>query len=398
MRAIQVSILTAFALAAVGCGPQPGAAALYLSTDVATFDGRTQHAVLRVQAFQASGEPGQGVVSLLAPAGTFSGGNELTLVDGFGTASFVCDPAADTACSGSVRLSASWAAQTAALVVRVTPATVATPVRWKALPTGTLATLNALAVADARTVWAVGTGGAVQRLTDSTWEGVASGTLDSLLAVTVTGDGTAIAAGEHGALLRWSGGAFQALPGDIKESYTSVAGLGATDFVVGTASGHLLHWDGLALTDEADLGSPVLSLAVQAGEVWAGGVGAFAVRQAGAWTVQTAPVLARYSIATSSPEGLYLGGTRMDATGGVLFLGPADWRTQALSDEATAMAVVPQSEERFAVTARGVVRAEGTGSSWRQVEAPMGGRAAASRSPGDLVVVGAPGLSIVRVP
>jgi hypothetical protein len=38
------------------------------------------------------------------------------------------------------------------------------------------------------------------------------------------------------------------------------------------------------------------------------------------------------------------------------------------------------------------------GSTWLSANAPMGGNAAASRTAGDLVVVGPPGVSILRVP
>jgi hypothetical protein len=123
-----------------------------------------------------------------------------------------------------------------------------------------------------------------------------------------------------------------------------------------------------------------------------------AVRTEGAWTVSSAPVLARLSVASSSPEGVYLGGSRLDTSGGVLILGPTDWRTQALTSPLTAMAVVPRSTERFAVSEGAVLRAEGMGTTWLSANAPMGGNAAASRTVGDLVVVGAPGVSIMRVP
>ncbi len=396
MHTPRLSILTALAALAAACAP--GEPALYLTSNVSTFDGRTQHAVLRVQAFQADGQPGQGVVSLVTPAGHFADGAQVSLVDGIGSASFLCDPAEDTACNGPVRVSATWAALTAGVSVRVTPVTTVTQVHWKAVSTGTLEALNALAVADARTLWAVGTGGAVRRLVDATWGPVLSGTQETLLAVSMADGGVPVAVGERGTFLRWQGSAFELLGGDPKEDYTAVAARTGDDVIIGTASGALLHWDGAQLVAEADLGSPVRSLTVRGDEVWAGGVGAMAVRSQGAWQVQTSPVLASLQVALPSPEGLYLGGSRMDVGGGVLLLGPAEWRTQTLSQPLTALAVVPQSMERFAVTSSQVLRAEGTGTAWVSTSAPMGGSAAGSRGLGDLVVVGPAGLSIMRVP
>jgi hypothetical protein len=393
------SLLTALAVTLCACAPQGSDdPVLYLSSDVSTFDGRTQHAVLRVQAFDASGAPGQGVVTLLTPAGTLVGGPDVTLVDGFGTATFVCNPDDDAACSGSVRLSASWGAQSAAVVVRVTPAAVVTTVRWQAVPTGTLETLNAVAVADAQTLWAVGTGGAVERLTGSTWEAVPSGVHLPLLAVAVTPDGGPLVVGAQDTILRWSQGGFEALPADAGEDYTAVAVPSDADLVLGTASGHLAHWDGAEVVVDADLGTAVLSLAVQGADVWAGGDGAMAVRSQGAWTVVTSPVLARLAVAVSSPEGLYLGGPRLDTAAGVLLLGPSDWRTEAVPQGLTALAIVPESDERFAITYTGVLRTVGTTGTWQAIDAPMGGLAAGSRAAGDLVVVGAPGISLLRRP
>jgi hypothetical protein len=398
MFTTRLSVLTGLGAMLLACGPGASdATALYLSSDVRTFDGRSQHAVLRVQAFQADGSPGQGAVSLLTPAGQFVGGSELALVDGLATASFQCDPAVDPNCSGTLRLTASWAAQSAAITLTVTPSTEVSAVHWRVVSTGTLEALKAVAVADAQTLYAVGTGGAVQRLTGSVWEPLVSGVTETLLAATVSPQGTLLTVGAHGTFLALRAGALEAIPGEPLEDYSAVAALSDTEVLIGTASGLLKRWDGVELADEADLGTPVLSLVVQGNEVWAGGVGVMAVRRNGVWEYPPCPVPARLTIAVGTPSGLYLGGSRMDTSGGVLLQGPASWSTQTLDLPLTALAVPPSSTERFVVTDTSVLRAVGAGA-FRSVDAPMGGQAAASRSSGDLVVVGAPGVSLLRVP
>ena len=389
----RMSLLTAMGLAACS---GPGEASLFLTSDVSSFDGRTEHAVLKVRAFTATGAVGQGAVSLVAGAGHFVGGAEISLSDGLGTATYVCDPAEDAACSGLLRLGATWAGLSANVQVRVTPSSAVTSVKWKAVPTNTLSELRAIAVGPSGKLWAVGSSGAVVALTSSAWAGVPSGTFADLLAVSFAPTGEGFVVGRQGTLLVEGATGLQAVTTGIESDLTSVYAVTATDVAVGARDGTLYRFNGAVLTNVGTLGAPVLSLAANGGQLWAGGEGALAVWASGAWTPSTMPVQAQVSVATGSPEGLWLGGSRIGASGGVLMLGPTDWRTFDLTGRVTSLAVVPDSVERFVITQDSVLRQTGVGGPWSPIESPMGGNAAASRATGDLVIVGPPGLSLLR--
>lgn len=373
---------------------------LYITTDRSTFDGRTEHAVLKVQAFGANGDPGRGVVSLSTPAGHFVDGPQAQLTEGFSTVTFECNPADDSACSGSLRISATWAGESSGVTIKVTPSTVVTPVNWLVVPTNTLAPLVAMAASsDKTTLWAVGDTGTVAKLVNSTWSVVPTLMLENLTALSVTPNDEPLVVGEHGTLLVWSEKAFHAVDTGLSQvTFSAIVAAATNDAEIATDSGQIYHFDGTTLTKVFDLGGPISSMVRNNGVIWAGGDGAFAVLDPLAgWTSQSAPVLARYSVAFSSPEGLWLAGSRMDQAGGVVLLGTPDWHTVTLADPITSLAVVPKGDERFALTASSVYRQIGTGG-WVKVQTPSGGRAAFSRFAGDLVVVGPPGISLLRAP
>jgi hypothetical protein len=398
MFTTRLSVLTSLSLLCACSANQDSG--LYLTADKSTFDGRTEHAVLRVQAFAADGKPGQGVVSFTTPAGQFVGGADAQLADGFATMTYECNPADDTACSGALRLSASWGGMNAGVTMRVTPSTTTTPVLWKVVPTNTLSTLSALAAAsDSVTLWAVGSGGAVVKLEQSTWVPRPTPVSTQLTAVALTPGDAPIVVGEHGTLLVWSAGAFSKVETFLPDvTFTAVVATSETEAELATASGLIYHFDGAALTQVFDLHAPIASMAMDQGELWAGGEGALAKRDVNlTWSSQSAPVLARFSVALSSAEGLWLAGARMDAVGGVMLLGPTQWRTVTLSEPITALAVVPGGDERFAVTTSNIYRQIGTGA-WLPVTTPSGGAAACSRGAGDLVLVGPAGYSLFRAP
>jgi hypothetical protein len=139
----------------------------------------------------------------------------------------------------------------------------------------------------------------------------------------------------------------------------------------------------------------VLSLARLAGATWAGGEGLFGVNDGSSWDVAASPVLARFTVALASAGELFMAGSRMDADGGVLLVGPTAWRAVTLAEPITALAIVPRGDERFAITESSVYRQIGEGA-WTRAEAPSGGRAALSRASNDLVIVGPPGISLMR--
>jgi hypothetical protein len=395
MSTTRMSILTALAVA--GCSaPDETLSSLVLTSDVSSFDGRTEHAVLKVKALSPTGAVGQGAVTLSTPAGHFVDGAELTLADGLATATFVCNPAEDAACNGLLRLGATWAETNASVQIRVTPSVAVTEVHWKAVPTNTLSALNAVAVGTGGRLWAVGNSGTIVKLEGSSWAAVPSGSFADLLGVSFSPSGAAVVVGRQGTLLLERAGALEAVGTGIEVDFTAVYAVSATDVVIGARDGTLYAFDGVAVTAAGALGVPVLSLVASGAEVYAGGAGVLAVRSAGAWTTAALPVPTSLDLAADSPEGLWLGGSRLDASGSVLLLGPTDWRTFDFNGPLKAMAVVPNSVERFVITETGVWRQLGVGGTWTQVDSPMGGRAMGSRSAADLVIVGPPGLSLLR--
>lgn len=394
MSTPRLSLLTAIAVAA--CAPPAAEPRLSLRSDVSSFDGRTEHAVLTVEATTAAGTPGEGTVVLVAPAGSFVGGAELTLADGLATATYLCDPHEEPACNGALLLGASWSGLNATVQVRVTPATAVTAVTWRAVPTRTLSELTAMAVSASGRLWAVGTTGAVLALTGATWSSVPSGSFADLLGVAFTPSGQGVVVGRQGTLLVEGAQGLAPVATGLTVDLTAVYARSATEVVVGASDGTLSLFDGARLTAQGTLGTSVLTLVGRGDEVWAGGDGAAAVLRSGTWTTAALPVQARMQLSASSPEGLWLGGPRAGGAGSVLLLGPGDWRTFDVAETLTAIAVVPESVERFVISERAVYRQAGLGAAWTSVETPMGGRAAASRGVNDLVIVGPPGMSLLR--
>jgi hypothetical protein len=390
------AVLVATVLLLGACAPASSDPELYLSADKSVFDGRVDHVVLRVQAFTRTGAMGQGVVSFVAPAGAFAEAADVTLVDGFGTVSFTCNPEKETACSGTMRLGATWEGQSANVQVRVTPSTRETALSWRVVPTNSLATLVALAVAPDNTVYAVGSGGTVLRLIDSQWTNVSSPTTENLTGVAVTPRGVPVIVGEHGTLLVGRSGRLELVSTSLEEEdFTSVSATSETAIDVGSTSGTIFHFDGSSMATAFSLGAPVLSLARNGAATWAGGEGIFGVNDGASWELSAAPVLARFTVALPSAGKLWVAGARMDNGGGVLMEGPETWHAVTLDEPITALAIVPKGDERFAITSTGVYRQIGEGS-WLRAVAPMGGRAAVSRFSNDLVVVGPPGISMFR--
>jgi hypothetical protein len=372
--------------------------ALTLTADHSTFDGRTQQVVLKVQAWTGAGNPGAGVVSFTSPAGRFVDSADVALVDGFATVTFSCDPNVDGACGGSMRLGASWAGQNSGVSVVVTPSSKELPVHWKAVPTGTLATLHAAAIASDASVWAVGTGGTIVRYSNTVghWSPMPSGVTVNLRAISVTPKGDLVIVGDGGTVLVFHAGR-EARFEFGHDDFTAVQASSATEVTIGSASGRIYRFDGALLTEQFSLATAVLALALDGQVLWATGEGVVAQRSSNGWVGSSAPVLARLSVAASTADGLWLGGSRMDTGAGVLLLGPTDWRATVISDPVTAAAFPPRSDERFAITERGVFRQFAQGL-WTDAGAPMGGNAAVSRYAYDLVVVGAPGVSLFREP
>lgn len=82
-------------------------------------------------------------------------------------------------------------------------------------------------------IWLVGAHGAAYRPVSSGWERVPTGTDATLRAVAIPAQGTAIAAGDGGTLLRWDGGAWSALESGTTSDLRAAAAVGEGVWVVG---------------------------------------------------------------------------------------------------------------------------------------------------------------------
>lgn len=399
MTSARISLVLA-AVTAAGCGPAAEEPTLYLSPDRSSFDGRSERVIVKVRAFEVGGMPAGGVVRLTAPVGHFVGGDEVVLSDGFATATYACSPEEEAACEGTVRLAGAWGGLSASTQVSITPALNLAPVEWEVVPTHSLASLLAIAPAADGSAWAVGERGTVLHLVGRRWLGVPSPVRSTLRAVAMDADGDPVIVGDEGVVLRLVAGALQRLPFPARESFTAVAIDARGQVLLGAASGVLSTIVGEELQAQLELRTPILAMARQSEEVWATGDGVLARFASTQWLNLPMPVAARLTVAQTGREGLWLGGEREGATAvsGVIVTGPSpSWRTTALPEPVRAFAEVPGEAERFALTSQHLYRQLGDGK-WDQVTVPSAAAAMASRTHGDLVLVGPPGISLLRAP
>lgn len=371
---------------------------LTASADRHAIDGLTERAVLTVRATDSQGAPGQGTVSLSVGAGAFVEGAEVPLVDGVARATFRCDPTEDPACNGDVRIGAAWQRAATNVVVHVGVA-VRPAVRWRVSPTGVTANLLAAAAAPDGTTWAVGSGGTVIHLVRGAWAQVPSGTAAELRAVWASATSVYVA-GRGGTLLRWNGLAFAALPADPKDDFTGVWGSDDAHLWLTTEQGSLYACDSAALTLRQTTSTPLRAVSGRGDEVWAAGDDVVVTTSAALPNAVVTMVPGRWASVLLRPDGVWLGGARLDAQGaqqGAVLLGQP-WRASQVAPEAiTGLAWDDASVDRFAVSLGEVYRKVGD-ELWVATGAPAGGRAIAGHGADDVVVVGDLGVAIQRVP
>jgi hypothetical protein len=368
-----------------------------VSPDRSSFEGRSERVILKIRAWEAGEKPAGGVVHLTAPVGEFVGGADLILNEGFVTATYACSPVDDPACVGSIRISAEWGGlhtTTQVIGVEIIPPEA---VKWEVVPTGVNAALLAIARGKDGTAWAVGEHGVVLRLTGRTWTKVPTGVGSTLRAVAMAANDSPVVVGDDGVILRWSVDHFSLL---IEDGYAFTAVAQGSDGAIhlGTAEGILAELAGERVVPALDLRTPVLSIASQAADVWATGDGVLTRFSGGQWLSMPIPVPGRLSFAQEGRDALWLAGERTGATSvsGLLVSGPMPaWRSTALPEPVRAIAEVPGVEERFALTTHHLYRQVDAGK-WELVESPISATALTSRANGDLVMVGAPGISLLR--
>ncbi|MFZ5468723.1 MAG: hypothetical protein ACOZIN_04720 [Myxococcota bacterium] len=102
-----------FAGAYVACSPPPpsGLAVLSISASPRQIDDQGETSTISVEALTASGALGSGTVTFSATAGSFTSTSATLDGSGKATTQFSCAVAANSRCSGSVRITAEWDAE-----------------------------------------------------------------------------------------------------------------------------------------------------------------------------------------------------------------------------------------------------------------------------------------------
>ena len=399
MTSARMSLVLA-AVTAAGCGPAAEDPALYLSPDRGSFDGRSERVIVKIRAFEVGGSAATGVVHLTAPVGHFINGEEVVLSEGFATATYACSPDEEAACSGTVRLAGEWGAVHATTQVSIMPALVATPVEWQVVPTHSLATILAIVSAADGSAWAVGERGTVLHLVEREWHVVPSPVRSTLRAVAMDSNGEPVVVGDEGVVLRRISAHLEQIPFALKSAFRAVAVDSQGVVLIGDDAGVLSSIVGDELQPKLDLRTPILAMARQGDEVWATGDGVLARCTSGQWMNLPMPLTAKLTVAQPGRESVWLGGEREGATSvsGVIVAGPSPgWRTTALPAPVRAFAEVPNMAERFALTPTHLYR-QLADAKWESVAVPMVATAMTSRARGDLVLVGPPGISVLRAP
>lgn len=383
------------------CGPV-GTADLSLSVDRAVFDGRTQRAIVQLEATDESGASGTGVVQLTAGVGAFVEGDTVALVAGKGSVTYRCNPTDDAACAGPVRLGATWKGISRSVGVRVTPSDPTVRPLWRVVPTLQAVTLYAAALGPQQTVYAVGERGVVVPFTISAGWGapLRSGVTSTLRAIAVDAQGQLTIAGDDGVLLQGPPTNLQAVRHTAAGTSFSALLLHDGTFSVGTPNGTVGRWDVNDLVFSDVSRGPINALESLAGSVVAlGDDGMFRTTDGVTWSSLAPPVLARWISARADTDGLWALGKRLSLTGEpLLVLGPGpDWKSAALpAGEVQAMTWGLGTADRYVATDVSVFRQQ-AGSTWEDLEAPSGGRAIVLLGGTSVLVVGPPGVSLLRV-
>lgn len=393
-----LSCLWLWCVSGSACAPK-GEPVLTLSPDRTSFDGRTERVAFRVRAFDEDGLPAGGVVSLTATVGHFIGPADLILEEGVGTATFACNPEEQPACLGSLRVTAAWTGLSVVSQVVGVIAEAPAPVRWDVVPTGVAVELHAMVATRDDVVWAVGERGVVVRLEGSAWRPVHSGVGTQLRAISLDPNGQPVVVGDDGVVLRWSGSEFVAWPmTGVEDDFTAVAFDAAGRLVVGARSGLVSFDRGGELEASMDLRTAVTSMVMRDEGLWVTGSGVLAKYADGFWLTLPSPTTGTLRRAFAGESALWLTGDRAGAQTmqGLVVSGPMPtWKTTALPAPISGLVEVPHVAERFAFGGARLFRQLKDGD-WVDTECPSEVEAGVSRGPDDLVLVGPPGISLVR--
>lgn len=397
MRPVSTCALTIVLL--VGCGPA-ATVDFTFSPDRQTFDGRTQRAIVNVVAVDERGNPGTGIVQLTTGVGSFVEGPELALVSGAGSATFRCNPAEDPACAGTVRLGATWRGENRSFTIRVTPSDPNERPLWRVVPTLQPVTLYAAARGPDGKVWAVGERGTLLSFEGTAWNPpVATGVTTTLRAIAIDAQGTMTIAGDLGIMLVGTPPSLQRVRHSMTEDFSALA-WHQQQLYVGTRTGVVAGYDGSDFVRSQVSSLPINSLTTRDGAlVAAGDDGLFSSSDGSNWSAMTTPVIARWLEVHSDADGLWALGRRVTVGAEpILIRGPGpDWRSASLpTGGVQAMSWGTGSADRWVVTESSVFRQQ-VGSAWEDLDAPAGGNAIVQLGGISVLVVGPPGVSLLRV-
>lgn len=297
----------------------------------------------------------------------------------------------------SERVGAEWAGVHATTQVTVVTGAPSVPVRWDVVSTGSTASLLAIDTAPDGTAWAVGERGTVLHLVGRGWLSVPTGVRGTLRAVAFTAAGQPLVGGDDGVVLALEGERFQALVAPLEGDDVTALAVDSSGVVhVGMRSGRLLWLAEAGAKEKLTAPGPIAALAAYRDEVWAVGTGFMAHWVGGAWALQPSPDGVILSSVSATDDALLLSGTLegISQQYGVVVAGPSPtWKSSALP--APASVAAGSGDERFALTSTGFYRQVGN-AEWSPVGALLDAKAMTSRHPGDLVLVGPPGTSLLR--
>lgn len=390
------------ATAVLACGPvSPSSSrALHVALERSTIDGRYERGIVKVVAQNADGAAGTGTVAFFSSTGTFST-DEAPLVDGQLIASYRCDPTEVAACQGEQRLTVSWAGEVKTVNVRIGPSTELLTPRWKVVPTGTLKRLNAAAVATDGSIWAVGDQGTVLRYAQEAWAPVATRLTVDLAVVVALPSGSVLVAGAESTLSVFRADKEETHIDGQSDAFTAGWANPEGRVYLTTNEGRIGVFNGtLEMKNVAE--ERIDAIGGLGSDVWAASNSHLYKNAGDTWQEQQTPMLAAWSTLLVSPTGaLWLGGGRLGgsvANQGVVVSGPTPtWLSSVVANTPVRhLSLVPDSAERLALTDDDVLLKLGD-EAWRSLNAPSGGKAIVSRRPGDAMVVGPSGFSLLRL-
>jgi hypothetical protein len=374
---------------------------LSISTDRPTFDGRTERAIIKVAAFDENGGPGTGVVEVTVGVGTLVEGSSVALVSGQGSVTYRCPPSEDPACAGAVRIGASWRGVSRTTTIRVTPNDPLAKPRWSVVPTLKPVSLLAAALAPDGTVWAVGEKGLVLPFRRGAWGTPIETFVESTLrAVIVNADGSLEICGDQGVVLSGMPDRLNRLSHSSTADFTAIARSKDGTLVVTTTAGEAGLYSGTDFVFSSLSGSKLNGLAATpSGTLVAIGNTTLHEFDGAQWKSLTPPVIADWRHIRVDDAGWWILGRRVALTQEPLLVqGPGpDWRSTTLPPgDVQAMAWGVGSADRYIVTDRSVYwKQENTG--WVDLETPSGGKAIVVLGGTEVLVVGPPGISLLRV-